>query len=94
MTARDWYHELPARVHELVDEVGFGLFCTELSCHIASRALLGALVERWWDTTNSFHFSSIGDMTMTPYDFSMITGLGVGGDPILFDMDIGQWEAA
>ncbi|KAF5932044.1 hypothetical protein HYC85_028215 [Camellia sinensis] len=77
VTARDWYYELPPEVHDLVDEVGFGLFCTELSRHMASRALLGALVERWWDITNSFHFSSTGEMTMTPYDFSMITGLGV-----------------
>ncbi|KAL7175893.1 hypothetical protein ACSBR2_029466 [Camellia fascicularis] len=83
------YHELPARVCELVDEAGFGLFYTRLLQHMASRALLGALVERWWDTTNSFHFSSTGEMTMTPYDFSMIIGLGVGGDPIPFDMDMG-----
>ncbi|KAL7225943.1 hypothetical protein ACSBR1_021151 [Camellia fascicularis] len=33
-------------------------------------------------------------MTMTPYDFAMITGLGVRGDLIPFDMDMGEWEAA
>ncbi|KAL7255829.1 hypothetical protein ACSBR1_009877 [Camellia fascicularis] len=32
-------------------------------------------------------------MTMNPYDFSMITGLRVGGDPIPFNIDIGEWEA-
>ncbi|KAL7242715.1 hypothetical protein ACSBR1_015159 [Camellia fascicularis] len=47
---RDWYHELPSRVREIIDE----------------------------DTTNSFHFFSIGEMMMTPFDFSMITGLRVG----------------
>ncbi|KAL7238856.1 hypothetical protein ACSBR2_004871 [Camellia fascicularis] len=94
VTARDWYYELPPEVRDLVDEVAFGLCCTGLSRHMASRALLRALVERWWNTTNSFHFSSAGEMTMTPYDFSMITGLGVGGDPIDFDMDMGKWEAA
>ena len=31
---------------------------------------------------------------MTPYDFSMLTGIGVGGDPIPFDTDIGEWDAA
>ncbi|KAL7263987.1 hypothetical protein ACSBR1_002024 [Camellia fascicularis] len=46
VTARDWYYELPPEVRDLVDEVGFGLFCTELSRHMARRALLGALVER------------------------------------------------
>ncbi|KAL7238525.1 hypothetical protein ACSBR2_004585 [Camellia fascicularis] len=57
---------------------------------MASRALLGALVERWWDTTNSFHFSSSGEITMTSHDFSMIIGLGVGGDPMPFDMGRGN----
>ncbi|KAL7248835.1 hypothetical protein ACSBR1_011085 [Camellia fascicularis] len=33
-------------------------------------------------------------MTMTPYDFSMITGLGVGGDLIPLDLDMGEREAA
>ncbi|KAL7169110.1 hypothetical protein ACSBR2_034194 [Camellia fascicularis] len=33
-------------------------------------------------------------MTITPYDFVMITSLGVGGDPIPFDMDMGEWEAS
>ncbi|KAI8014106.1 Aspartic proteinase nepenthesin-2, partial [Camellia lanceoleosa] len=49
---------------------------------------------RWWDTTNSFHFSATGDMTMTPLDFAMITGLDLGGGPIPYDEDMGQWEAA
>ncbi|KAL7263401.1 hypothetical protein ACSBR1_001545 [Camellia fascicularis] len=31
---------------------------------------------------------------MTRYDFLMLTGLRVGGDPIPFDMDMGEWEAA
>ena len=33
-------------------------------------------------------------MTMTPYDFSMLTGIGVGGDPIPFDIDMDEWTAA
>ena len=31
---------------------------------------------------------------MTPFDFAMITGLGVGGDPIPLDPDMGEWVAA
>ncbi|KAL7237220.1 hypothetical protein ACSBR1_020310 [Camellia fascicularis] len=69
-------------VRQIVDETGFGLFCMGLSRLMASRTLLGALVERWWDTTNSFYFSTAGDMTMTPYDFVMLTGIEVGGRPI------------
>ncbi|KAL7168350.1 hypothetical protein ACSBR2_038734 [Camellia fascicularis] len=55
----------------------------------AKSWLYMALVERWWDTTNSFHFFSTGEMTLTPYDFSMLTGLRVGvGDPIPFNPDM------
>ncbi|GMP25104.1 hypothetical protein CsSME_00002132 [Camellia sinensis var. sinensis] len=88
--ARDCYMELPVDVCYIIDETGFGLFCTGLSRHIASQPLLGALVERWWDTTNSFHFSTTGEMTMTPYDFTMLTGVEVGGNLIRYDMDIGE----
>ncbi|GMP23801.1 hypothetical protein CsSME_00001271 [Camellia sinensis var. sinensis] len=88
MSTRDWYIELPVGVCYIIDEAGFSSFCTGLSRHIVSRPLLGALVERWWDTTNSFHFSTAREMTMTPYDFSMLIGIGVGGHSIPYDMDI------
>ncbi|KAL7208456.1 hypothetical protein ACSBR1_030241 [Camellia fascicularis] len=77
-TARDWYDKLPVAVRDIIDKAGFGLFCSGLSHIIASRPLLGALVERWWDTTNSFHLSTVGKITMTLYKFTMIIGLGVG----------------
>ncbi|GMP94897.1 hypothetical protein CsSME_00044164 [Camellia sinensis var. sinensis] len=93
-TAKEWYMDLPDGVRQIVDETGFGLFCTGLSRLMASRTLLGALVKRWWDTTNSFHFSTTGDMTMTPYDFAMQTGLEVGGQPIPYNSDMGELEAA
>ncbi|KAI8012885.1 Protein MAIN-LIKE 2 [Camellia lanceoleosa] len=92
VVARDWYAELPDAVLQIVDEAGFGIFCRGLSQLTICRPLLAALVERWWDTTNSFHFSVAGDMTMTPYDFSMLTGIGVGGDPIPFDTDMDEWD--
>ena len=85
--------DLPVGVYQIVDEARFGLFCMGLSCFIVSRSLLGALVERWWDTTNSFHFSTTGDMTMTPYGFAMLIGIEVGGRPIPYDPDMGEWEA-
>ena len=88
--ARDWYAELPEAVRDLVDLAGFGPFCTGLSRCPARRTLMAALVERWWDTTNSFHFSATGDLTMTPFDFAVLTGLDVGGWPIPYDEDIGQ----
>ncbi|KDP31672.1 hypothetical protein JCGZ_15275 [Jatropha curcas] len=54
------------------------------------KSLLGALAERWWDTTNTFHFSW-GEMTMTPTDFSLISGIPFGTRPIeLYD----DWRTA
>ncbi|KAF5933151.1 hypothetical protein HYC85_029322 [Camellia sinensis] len=92
--ARDWYAELPEAVRDLVDLVGFGPFCAGLSRCPARRILMAALVERWWDTTNSFHFSATGDMTMTPLDFAVLTGLDTRGGSIPYDEDMGEWEAA
>ncbi|KAI8001417.1 Protein MAIN-LIKE 2, partial [Camellia lanceoleosa] len=93
-TAREWYAELPEAVRDLVDLAGFEAFCVGLSHCPAKRTLLAALVERWWDTTNSFHFSATEDLTMTPLDFAVLTGVDIGGWPIPYDEDIGEWEAA
>ncbi|GMP73471.1 hypothetical protein CsSME_00031220 [Camellia sinensis var. sinensis] len=87
-SAREWYMELPDTVRHIVDEAGFCAFCMGLLCLIASRPLLGILVERWWDTTDSLHFSTAGEMTMTPFDFSMLIGIAVGGHPIPYDTDM------
>lgn len=35
---------------------------------------LTALTERWWDTTNAFHFG-FGEATLTPLDFAAIIGI-------------------
>ncbi|KDP23206.1 hypothetical protein JCGZ_00323 [Jatropha curcas] len=49
------------------------------------KELLCALAERWWDTTNTFHFSW-GELTLTPVDFSLISGIPFGIRPIeLYD---------
>jgi len=41
-----------------------------------------ALFERFWGTTYTFHFPSIGEVMLTPYDFSVIIGLKLGGERI------------
>ncbi|XP_028084526.1 protein MAIN-LIKE 2-like [Camellia sinensis] len=86
--------ELPDDVRHIVDQASFGIFCMGLSRLTASRPPLGALVERWWDTTDSFHLFATREMTMTPFDFSMLTSIGVEGDLIPFDTDMGEWDAA
>ncbi|KAI8538348.1 hypothetical protein RHMOL_Rhmol09G0095900 [Rhododendron molle] len=97
LVLRDPRHHLSVsweqRVRELVDAAGFGPFIQTMMAMKSDHALLTALAERWWDTSNSFHFP-IGEMTMTPTDFAAITGLRVGGDPIPFDSGInGDKEA-
>jgi len=90
IVAREWYTELPEAVPDWVDQAGFGPFCTGISRYPASRMLMGTLVERWWDTTNSFNFSATGDITMTPFDFAILTGLDMRGWPIPYDEDMGE----
>ena len=46
-----------------------------------------ALVEFFWDTTNTFHFPW-GEMMVTPTDFSLITGLEFTSVPLPFDGSI------
>ncbi|KAL7170288.1 hypothetical protein ACSBR2_035206 [Camellia fascicularis] len=61
----------------------------------AESWLYAALVDRWWDTTSSFHFCSTGEMTLTLYNFLMLIGLLVGvGGPVPFDPDMTQWRDA
>ncbi|XP_058216837.1 protein MAINTENANCE OF MERISTEMS-like [Rhododendron vialii] len=81
------YQGLPARVRQLVDEAGFREFIQTHTLPRNDHAVLVALAERWRDTTNSFHLLP-GEMTVTPADFTAITGLRVGGEPIPFDLGI------
>ena len=50
------------------------------------KELFGALAERWWATTDTFHFGW-GEMTMTPADFSAISGIPFGFRPLDFYSD-------
>ncbi|KAL7208961.1 hypothetical protein ACSBR1_030660 [Camellia fascicularis] len=60
----------------------------------AESLLYGALVKRWWDNIDSFHFLSIGELTLTPYHFSMLIGLRVGvGGSIPCDPDMTSGES-
>ncbi|KAI8572277.1 hypothetical protein RHMOL_Rhmol01G0185700 [Rhododendron molle] len=84
---------LPERVRELVDATRFGLFIPTLTVAKSDHVVLTTLGERWQDTSNTFHFP-IREMNVTPLDFVAITGLRVGGEPILFDFRIHKDKAA
>ncbi|KAI5344927.1 hypothetical protein L3X38_012804 [Prunus dulcis] len=66
-----WYN---TAMHEMVkakvQEAGFLPFLSILGHgKKGDRPLLVALAERWWDTTHTFHFDEVGEMTMTLTDF-------------------------
>ncbi|KAF5196723.1 hypothetical protein FRX31_013690 [Thalictrum thalictroides] len=57
--------------------------------------LLFALLERWWLTTHTFHLP-LGELGLTPLDFTMITGLRVGSGeivPYFSPYDVDESEA-
>ncbi|KAF6173977.1 hypothetical protein GIB67_039928, partial [Kingdonia uniflora] len=44
-----------------------------------------AMVERWWPSTRTFHLP-YGELGITPKDFTVFTGIGIGiGEPIIFE---------
>ncbi|KAI8560438.1 hypothetical protein RHMOL_Rhmol04G0255200 [Rhododendron molle] len=87
------YEALPQMVRDLVDAAGFGEFIRTLTWSRIDHAVLVALAERSRDTTNTFHLPP-GEMTVTPADFTAITGLRVGGEPIPFDSGIQNDQVA
>lgn len=87
------FEALPARERELVEAAGFGPFIQLLTIVRVDHVVLTVLTERWWDTTNSFHFR-FGEMTITPLDFAVITGLRVGGEPIPYNTGLVNDNAA
>ncbi|KAK9996765.1 hypothetical protein SO802_021451 [Lithocarpus litseifolius] len=78
---------LSPSIKNIINEAGFGTFFEALLNHKTHEykdlQLLLALAKRFWDTTSTFHFPGIGEVMLTPYDFSAITGLRLGGKRIL-----------
>jgi hypothetical protein len=77
---------LVPRVKQFIDEAGwqrFFLIDTEKS----SMRFVEALVERWWDTTHTFHLPC-GELGFTPLDWAMLTGISIGvGTPLPYSDD-------
>ncbi|XP_058223136.1 protein MAINTENANCE OF MERISTEMS-like [Rhododendron vialii] len=81
-------------VQELVHATGFKAFDLGLNLPKIDWSLMTSLVKRWWDTTNTFHFPSAGEVTITPGDFSLLTSLRVGGAPLRIDPQLWRREGA
>ena len=82
---RKWYSELDSSVCSRVNLCGFKPLLDSLDGRQVEYGLIQSLAEHWWDTTHTFHFQGVGEMAMTPKDFSAITGLAVAGRPIVMD---------
>ncbi|XP_058189282.1 protein MAINTENANCE OF MERISTEMS-like [Rhododendron vialii] len=85
-----WFLALPEPARELVRAVGFEMFILGLNLLKIDWSLMTLLVKRWWDTTNTFHIPSAGEMMITLGDFSLLTGLRVSRAPLLVDPRL--WE--
>jgi len=63
-------------IKNIINDAGFGTFFETLlnqeTHEDKDLQLLLALLERFWDITCTFHFPSIGEVMLTPYDFSVI----------------------
>jgi len=66
---------------KLVEKAGFG-HLRLLPAMSLDNALIAALVERWRRETNSFHLT-VGELTITLEDVSLLLGLAIDGEPVI-----------
>ena len=69
-----WYRVLTAKTKAHICTASFKPIICLLPERFASAILVQNLVERWWDTTHTFHIVD-REMTVTPHDFYRMTGL-------------------
>ena len=83
---KNTWEELSPNIKNIINEANFGTFfetsLNQETHDYKDLQLLLALAERFWDTTCTFHFPSIGEVMLTLYDFFVITGLRLGGERI------------
>ena len=73
-------------IKNIINDAGFQTFFEALLNQKTHKykdlQLLLALSEQFWDATCTFHFPGIGEVMLTPYDFSVITSLRLSGERI------------
>ena len=78
---------LSPSIKNIINDASFGTFFEALlnqeTHEYKDLQLLLALAECFQHTTCAFHFPGIREVRLTPYDFSLITGLRLGGERIL-----------
>ena len=70
---KNMWEVLSPNIKNIVNEASFGTFFKTLlnqeTHEYNDFQLLLALAKHFWDTTCTFHFPSIGEVMLTPYDF-------------------------
>ena len=84
---RELFHDLSSDVVQLIWASGFRRFITALPTERgrSDHYSLFAIIERWMDTTHTFH-TRVGELTISPMSFSVITGFTFGCTPVPFEV--------
>lgn len=85
---KEWYESMNGTIWEWLKHSVFYCLIKRLHCKSHNSALLQALAEKWWDITHTMHFDFLGEMIVTPKDFTCIIGLRFGGRPIKLKLNI------
>ncbi|KDP35458.1 hypothetical protein JCGZ_10851 [Jatropha curcas] len=70
-------------IQDLLRPSGLGGMLVISPENFCNRGLIGALAERWWDLTNTFHFPC-GELSCTSLDFTALTDVYFGGENLEF----------
>jgi len=69
----------------VLEHAGFGVFNSALSrlANFTDRCVTRGVFEIFWDITSTFPFP-FGEMTITPFEFAMLTDLGFTWEPLVY----------
>ena len=81
---KNMWEALSPNIKNIINDAGFSTFfeLNQKTHEYKDLWFLLTLVKHFWDTKCTFHFPGIGEVMLTPYDFSFITGLRLGGERI------------
>ena len=80
----EWFNMLAPKTRGYIRDAGFQPIVNLILEKFASATLVQCLIERWWDTTHTFHITE-REMRVTPYDFYRMIDLSFEGAIISLD---------
>ena len=79
----EWFNLLALKIKGYIWEVGFKPIISLLLEKSANATLVQCLIERWWETSKTFHIAK-WEITLTPYDFYHMTELSFEGATLVW----------